>query len=168
MNKTGQVFTLDFFIGLFAFIALLVLGFTQLFSFLPNQAYEQLHEDALYISSVLVEPGYPLTWNVTSVLLPGLADNQRLNITKLSAFHELSYPYSKILLHTTVDYAVMFRNTTQYLNITDCVYGYPIDYTASDCTPDFTSISYKHLIKIQRLVAYNGTIITLELYVWKR
>lgn len=164
-SRKGQVFTLDFFLGLLAFIALLALGFTQLFSFLPSAAFENLYDDAVYVSNILIESGYPLDWNETNVILPGVADAHRLNITKLKSYSNLSYEHTKILLHIPSDYIFYFQNKTHNLNLSSCTYGYPI-VSDINCTPQLTSITYKNLVKTQRLLAFNGTILTMVLYTW--
>ncbi|MBN1175433.1 hypothetical protein JXA48_02200 [Candidatus Woesearchaeota archaeon] len=168
MKRKGQVFTLDFFIGLFAFIVLLVIGFTQLFSFLPNSDFKQLYGDATYLSNVLVDSGYPTYWNSTNVLLPGLADNHRLNVTKLHEFENISYTNSKLLFHITSEYVFFFKNQTDYLNLSNCTYGYPISVNITSCEPNLLSFNYKNLVKTQRLLAYDGNIVTMVIYTWKR
>lgn len=167
MNKKGQVFTLDFFIGLFAFIALLVIGFTQLFSFLPNDNFKNLNDDALHISTILVNNGYPNNWNSTNVVFPGVTDKRKLNITKLQHFENIPYSYSKFLFHTDADYLFFFENKTDTLNLSSCVYGFPVSVNQTNCRPLMGNVNYDNLIKTQRLIAHNGSIITMVIYTWK-
>ena len=168
LGKRGQVFTLDFFIGLFAFITLLVIGFTQLFNVLPSSDFKDLYSDATYLSNVLVDSGYPMDWNATDVILPGIADNHRVNVSKLKEYKSMSYVNSKLKLHITSEYAFFFKNMTDYINISDCTYGYPIGVKAGTCEPDLDSITYKNLVKTQRLLAYDGNIVTMVIYTWRR
>jgi len=147
---------------------LLVIGFTQLFSFLPSSSFEQLYEDSVYISNVLIDSGYPADWNSTNVILPGIANDHELNISKLKNYSLLSYENSKILLHITSEYVFFFKNKTDVQNFTSCTYGYPVDLNITSCEPDLTLIPYKNLVKTQRLLAYDGSIVTMIIYTWRR
>lgn len=167
MGNKGQVFTLDFFLGLFAFTALLILGLTQLFSFLPDENFNNLNDDATHISSILIDSGYPTNWNSTNVIFPGISNARRLNITKLKNFENVSYSYSKFLLHVDSDYLFFFQNKTTILNLSSCVYGYPVSINQTSCEPLMGNVNYENLIKTQRLIAHNGTILTMVIYTWK-
>jgi len=99
-------------------IALLLFTFTLIvyFSYTNNfQKEEQgdlnsIISDAKAISSSLILSGYPSNWDNTTVVRIGIADNQRLNITKLKTFKQLNYSQTKKKFGTFYDYFVFFTN----------------------------------------------------------
>ncbi len=166
MSK-AQMFTVDFILGLVGFIFLLLLAIKIIIDILPAGAYTELYRNNVYISDQLVLDGYPNNWSVTTVLLPGITDDYRLNLTKLTQFDALDYNHTKTLYHVTNEYIFFFKNNTQIINLTNCLHGYPLAYDALTCEPDLSSITYKHLVTTQRLVAYNASLLQLIVYSWE-
>ena len=117
-------------------IALLLFTFTLIvyFSYTNNfQKEEQgdlnsIISDAKAISSSLTLSGYPSNWDNTTVVRIGIADDQRLNVTKLKIFKQLNYSQAKKKFGTFYDYFVFFTNNKgEVLNINGiCGVGQPL------------------------------------------
>jgi len=164
-NKKGQVWTTDFIIGLILFIIVLLLMIKLAFSMYPSQDHIVVYRDAVHLSGALLSPGYPKNWNSSDVLMPGIAENNRINNTKLMTYSDLEYGKAKTLLHVTTDYIFFIQNSTGIINTGRCVYGYNIS-TDANCTPLLDTINYENLAKIDRMVIYNSTVVILTIYAW--
>ena len=72
--------------------------------------------------------GYPDDWNNATVVRIGIADEQKLNATKLKNLKQLNYSVSKRKFGTVYDYFVFFLNEkNEVLNINSvCGAGYPL------------------------------------------
>ncbi|MCF7799121.1 hypothetical protein K9M74_04410 [Candidatus Woesearchaeota archaeon] len=162
----GQMFTIDFILGMVGFIFLLLIAVKVLLGLIPSSEYEDLYRDNLYISDQLVDAGYPQNWNNTTVIVPGLMSASQLNITKLTQFDSLEYNRTKIIFHVNNEYLFFFKNSTDILNITTCLHGYPLLYNTTTCEPDLTTITYDNLVHTTRLIAHNNTLLQLVIYSW--
>lgn len=99
-------------------VALLLFTFTVAvyFSYTNNIQKEEQGElnsmisDARAISSSLTLSGYPSNWDNTTVLRIGIADDQRVNTTKLKYLKQLNYQQAKTKFGTIYDYFVFFTN----------------------------------------------------------
>jgi hypothetical protein len=164
-SKKGQVWTIDFIIGLMLFIIVSLLTIKVAFSMYPSQQHIIVYRDAVHLSDALLSPGYPMNWTSSDVLLPGIASNNRINNTKLSAYRSLDYEKAKTLLHVTSDYIFFIQNRTSIMNTGQCVYGYNIS-TNVNCSPLLSTINYENLARIDRMVIYNSTVVILTVYAW--
>lgn len=165
MKKKAQVWTVDYLMGFLIFIIVLVFSIKIIFSIVPSQDFQFLYNDGIHISTSLVESGSPNDWNVSTVIVPGIADNNRINFTKLSSFDNLSYQQTKTLFHTPNDYLFFFKNSTGLLNFTKCIRGYNATVDNS-CNPLLTLIEYSSLVKFERIVILNSSLATMVVYVW--
>lgn len=164
-KSKGQIFTIDYAIALIIFIFLILLSIKVIIGIQPKYEYDTLIRENTYISEQLVKEGYPSDWNTTNVIIPGITDNTRLNETKLSQLDNITYERLKTLMHTTSDFAFFFTNGTQNLNISNCIHGHPVE-TSSTCEINISSIEYSDLVKTERLLIHNSSIIKLVVYNW--
>jgi hypothetical protein len=164
-NKKGQVWTADAMIGLMLFVVVLIIVVKVAFSMYPSQAHIVVYRDAVHLSDALLSQGYPVNWTATEVMLPGIAENNRINTTQLSNFKALDYYRAKTLMHTTSDFLFFIKNSTGIINTGQCVYGYNIT-TNANCEPMLDTIKYDNLAKIDRLVIYNSTVVVMTIYAW--
>jgi hypothetical protein len=171
IKKRGQVWTVDFLVGFLIFIVVLLAAIKIIMSIIPSTNYDVLYKDTAHLSSTLTGKGFPNDWNETTVIIPGLGENNRLNFTKIQAFDDIAYQRTKTLMHITNDYIFFFKNSSQIINISGkCVRGYNIDYN-SNCEPDINSIEYDNLIKFERIVIFenstnNSVLISMVIYSW--
>ena len=121
---------MDFAIGLllFTFTLVVYFSYTNNFQNESKGSLDLMLKDAKSISSSLALEGYPDDWsNLTSIRL-GIADDQKVNATKLKRFNKLNYASSKKKFATSYDYFVYFVNSNgDVLNINGvCGSGYPL------------------------------------------
>ncbi|MGV8141516.1 MAG: hypothetical protein ACP5NW_03685 [Candidatus Woesearchaeota archaeon] len=161
----GQVWTVDFLLGLMLFIIVVLSSAKIIWDVYPQSKNVDVYHDAVYLSDTLLSEGYPLDWTETNVILPGVGGNNRINETKLSSLDDLDYNRLKTLLHTTSDFIFFIRNSTDILNISGCTHGYNLT-TDATCNPNLSSITYSDLAKIDRMIIYNSTVMILTLYAW--
>ncbi len=116
-------------------IALLLFTFTVgvYFSYTNNFQKEErgdinsVASDAKALSSSLILSGYPSNWDNSTVTRIGIADDQRVNTTKLKNFKQINYSSTKKKFGTAYDYLVFFTNSNgDVLNLRGvCGVGYP-------------------------------------------
>ena len=165
-KKRGQVWTLDFIIGMMLFLFTIIFAVKILYGIYSPGTNTVVYRDAVFISDNLLSQGYPSNWTTSDVILPGIADNNRINLTKLAVYKNLEYYRAKTLLHSTSDYIFFIRNSTSIINTGQCVYGYNV-MTDSNCTPILTNLAYSSLVRIDRVIIYNSTIMRMTVYAWK-
>ena len=111
-STKAQAWYLDFSIALLIFILTLVIFFTQTNNFRTNQkgSLSQAVADARSISSSLMQEGFPSNWSKDDVIRIGIANDYRLNMTKLRQFSEMDYQRSRLKLGTAFDYYLFFTD----------------------------------------------------------
>ncbi len=119
---------MDFAIALLLFTFTLVIYFSYTTNFQKQEKgeLEPIITDAKAISSSLALSGYPENWDNTTVIRIGIADEQKINTTKLKSFKQLDYAATKKKFATVYDYFVFFvNNKGEVLNINGiCGVGY--------------------------------------------
>ncbi len=116
------------------------------------------------ITNLLLNSGYPPNWNLSNVIIIGLTDQGILNESKVYQFSLIEYQSTRSLLSTKYNYYVFFEllNDTQ-LNIGN-VTG--IGKSGVNSTNILIVENPLNVIKIDRLVVYNATMIRMKLYIW--
>ena len=165
MKTKGQVWVMDYVAGFLIFVLLLILSVNIMTSIKSNTEYSEAYEEAVYISSNILSPGNPYYWDASTVLLPGIAENNRINISKLEEFDQLDYGLTKTMFNVKGDYLFYFSNSSGIINISKCTRGYFVETDAS-CTPNLSSVKYSNLAKIERIGIYNSTLAKITIYVW--
>lgn len=121
---------MDFAIALLLFTFTIVVYFSYTNNFQKQEKGELdvILTDAKSISSSLALSGYPNDWDNTTVIRIGIADEQKVNATKVKNFKKYDYKKSKRLFATPYDYVVFFVNEKgEVLNINSvCALGYPL------------------------------------------
>ena len=169
-SKKGQIWSIDYIIGLMLFIIMLFIAIKILVSIYPSEDYSLAYRDAVYISDNLMKEGYPINWTAADVIILGVAKNNRIDIDKLSRFSDIDYYRTKTLFHMTSDYVFFIHNSTAIINntqtnTTQCIYGFNISVNA-DCTPKLETLQYSNLVKIDRVVIYDSAVVQLTVYTW--
>ena len=130
MNSKSQAWYMDFAIALLLFIFTLVVYFSYTNNFQKQEkgGLDDMLTDAKAISSSLTLSGYPANWDNTTVIRVGIADEQKVNATKLKSFKQLNYSRTKTNFGTIYDYFVFFVNDRgEVLNINGiCGVGEPL------------------------------------------
>lgn len=166
MTKKAQVWSVDFLAGFILFMVVLLLSIAMIFNAISSTRYQELYSDGVHITSSLMSAGGPSDWNQTSVIIPGISNNNRLNFTKLEMYENLTYHNTKSLLHTPNDFLFFFKNKTGIINTTSCIYGYEDVFVDTDCEPIIGTLDYSNLVKFERILIINSSLSTMVLYVW--
>lgn len=130
MNSKSQAWYMDFAVALLLFTFTLVVYFSYTNNVQKQQGsnVDTLLKDATAISNSLVLAGYPDSWNNATVIRIGIANEQKLNSTKLKTFKQMNYSIARRKFATPYDFFVYFVNEkNEVLNInTVCGVGYPL------------------------------------------
>ncbi len=120
---------MDFAIGLllFTFTLVVYFNYTNNFQNEDKGSLDLIIKDAKSISSSLALEGYPDDWSNLTAIRIGIADDQKVNATKLKRLNQLNYASGKKKFATSYDYLVYFVNGNgEVLNINGvCGSGYP-------------------------------------------
>ena len=177
MDFKAQAWYADFAIGLllFFFTTVIYFGYTDNFQKQDRSELSDMLTDARAVSSSLILSGYPNDWNGSTVVRIGISDDQRLNATKLQLFSALNYTLTKRRFATPYEYFVFFANNKgEVLNVSGvCGVGSPLVNTSygavqGTCNPiNLTGISLKNIVKTERYVVYNSSVVKMEIYLWR-
>ncbi len=159
-TKTGQIWSIDFFVAIIIF----VLGIVFFLQFGLVDSYSQHNLDSLaaqnqLVAQGLIEAGIPLDWTEENVLAAGLTDGEfRLQPQKVAAFASIAqtdYDQARRLLSTTAQFQVIFRDVNgSSINI-----GSVGSIGATPNNPD-------NLLTLTRYVFYNSSIVEMVVRVW--
>lgn len=127
-----------------------------------EENFEKLMNDGNFIFDSLLSAGYPLDWNNTNLIIPGIVDNEKVNETKLNNFRLLAendYSRTKFLFKTKYDYLFFIPLDG---NIDS-------DNVLSVGKPGVSQkeINASNLIKITRMVLYKEKPSVAYLYIWE-
>ena len=167
MNKVAQTWIFDFLAGFLMFVFLLILSISLLDSIDARSDYENVQRQVDLLSNALISPGFPHSWDVSSVVLPGLLSEDKLDYDKLDAFDALGYGRSKALLQVTGEYWFYFKNASGIMEVNGkCVRGYP--FVGCDF-PDVSSVSQSHTDRAwsERILLIDHQIVSMIVVVWK-
>lgn len=140
--RKGQVFSIDFSLGMLITIAALI----SVVLFLPKNT-QPFIMDAERISLLMTE-GVPSDWNTTTLIVPGFLSNGRFNESKIAAFEALSVQAQKSLLGVQSDFSIRMRQNGT--NISLC--------TSCGQVP----ASYQQLLTIERHALLGSNVTTME------
>ena len=134
ISTKAQAWYMDFAIALFlfAFTLAVYFSYTNNFQNKEEDSLDIILTDAKAISSSLTLSGYPKNWDNMTVIRIGIADEQKVNSTKVSLFKRISYAKTKKIFGTIYDYFVFFTNSKgEVLNVNGvCGVGYPLINTS--------------------------------------
>lgn len=121
---------MDFAVGLllFTFTLVVYFSYTNNFQSQDKGSLDLMLKDAKSISSSLALEGYPDDWSNLTAIRIGIADDQKVNATKVKRLKQLNYATGKKKFATSYDYFVYFVNSNgDVLNINGvCGSGYPL------------------------------------------
>lgn len=164
--KKGQIWTLDYIIGLLVFIAVILISFTLIRDLKADaNRFEKALQESNHISMNLVNPGSPITWNSSNIISIGLCENNRVNLTKLEEYDKLDYNTTKVYLQVSGEYVFYFENRTTIIQQNNkCFRGY---YLGDICTLNIPSEA-DNIAKTERLVILNSSIVKMVIIVWNQ
>ncbi len=160
----GQIWYFDLVIALALFTLIIILSFKYISETFMFQGTDIL-EEAKKFSDVLLSDGVPKNWNSSVVKSIGLRTNNSLDISKVSAFSNMTqsdYDSIKEISSLKYDFLVIFEEDK--ISGIDQV-GYP-GYNYSD----IIAMDNEELIDITRYVTYRhdgiAEIISMKLVMW--
>ncbi|MFH1770227.1 MAG: hypothetical protein ABH828_01585 [archaeon] len=163
-NKKAQMWISDFIIGFLIFTSGLILASRFIFNSMQDNNFAEVRMGAETISEYFLSEGVPSYWTNETVVRIGLTTNNRLNLTKLSYFYNMSYDDTRTYLSTKYDYIVFFKNSTSTMNLSSgCGQG---AIQPTDCDYDISGIVSDNFVKLSRYTIHNNSIIEMVLYVW--
>lgn len=140
------------------FIGMILLFFYSLNSGSEGQeSLNSLEYTGNYAADIILSEGYPIDWNPSNVVAPGILSNYKINDTKLERFYDLSvdnYAKTKSLFSTNYNY---YFNFSESMNIG----GTNIEGIGQQFT------NAKNLFKVTRFTVYRDRPTTFSLYVWE-
>ncbi|MBU0906524.1 MAG: hypothetical protein KKD18_04605 [Nanoarchaeota archaeon] len=149
MKKEGQAWGFDLVVGMVIFIVGIVSFYlyTTNLSGASQEVIGQLQQEGEMIADSLMSEGSPIDWDASNVARIGVLSDARINETKWAEFKSLTYGRTKALFRVRNEYFVYIGN--------DVANGVGLD--ASGAT---------NLVKITRVVVYNQSVATLNIYSW--
>lgn len=151
-RKKAQAWGFDLAVGMIIF----VVGILSFYLYTINipsgmrEVIQELQQEGESIADSLMSEGSPADWSVTNVVRIGLLSDERINQTKLDNFRNLAstdYNRTKSLFRTKEEYFIYLDN--------DSSNG--IGRNATNAA---------NLFKVTRVVVYNQSITTLNVYSW--
>ncbi len=163
MKKRAQAWGFDLMMGAVIFTLGLILFFIYSINY-PRQSEETLDVlrfEGEFIAENLLSTGHPNDWTENNVIAIGLVNEEKINQTKIERLYTMTssqagYDKSKSLLNTRYEF---FFNFSQQMFVA----GNPVEGIGKD----YVNQNTKNLVKITRIVIYDNSPTTLNLYIWE-
>jgi len=164
LNRKAQIWLIDFIVGMMIFIIGIVLASRFIINASNTSEFAEVRITAQTMSDYLLSEGSPNNWTNDTVIKIGLTTGNRLNISKLNQFYNMTYSDTLEGLASPYDYIVYFQNNNSIINFSGvCGYG---AFNITNCTIDVSNLKYDNLVRIERLIVNNDSIAEMVLYVW--
>lgn len=157
-DKKAQAWGFDLFVAIGIFLAGIIFFwiYTINYSSSSQDTLIRLQNEANQISDIVLSQGTPTNWTSDNVIRLGILTNGKINQSKLDDFYDLAnsdYNKTKSLFRIRENYYVQFQD-----NVTISGQSrYQIGQNSTD---------YENLIKVTRVVIYEGNLTTLNVYSW--
>lgn len=168
MTEKGQANYIDFVLalGLFLLMLFIFINFNQT----QRNSYI-VADEALMISDAILSEGIPSNWNESSYYRPGIITNNKLNETRWTTMESLMTTNSTELKKR---YSILSNFMIRIGNYTEGTFT-PINingtsYISTDSTVNpgnIGSSETNQIDRIERAIAYNGTILIMEVIAWR-
>lgn len=163
-TKKAQVATLDFVLGLLIIIIAIVLTINIITTMQEPSTFNEVKTKGFTVAELLMSSGYPENWNSSTVIKTGLVSDNLFNITKLQEVELIPYNKLRATLNNPTHVYFYFTNKTTILNLSSCGYGDASVTVNDSCYPTFPQTN--NLIRVDRFMNYNNTIIRMVVVVW--
>ena len=154
----SQTLTYDFFIAASILFLILIAAFFLWYYKMEGIKEEREKADLadilIYASEIWFKEGYPIYWNTSNVLEIGLANENRINTTKVRMMEELGYQKLAYLLSlgtANVNYFVYSLNGT-------LLYSFP----------NYSMENAKDILVLERVAIWNESIVKVKTVVWQK
>ncbi|RJQ16827.1 hypothetical protein C4573_02060 [Candidatus Woesearchaeota archaeon] len=122
----AQSWSVDFSLGLLIFLLAGILSFKLLANTTQPNTFQEVYDEAKYLSESFMDEGYPINWTNDTVVKIGLLKENKFQVSKYLNLSVMSYGKTKQHLNTVAEYYIYFENEYgQALNISGlCGYGH--------------------------------------------
>jgi hypothetical protein len=158
MSIKAQTLTYDFFIATSLLLLLLIATFFLFYYKIENIEEEKRKSEMVNVlisaSDIWFKEGYPEYWNVDNVIEIGLANNNRINTTKVRLMEEMGYQKLASLLSLgtfNVNYFVYLQNGS-------LIYSFP----------NSSFENAKDALVLERIAIWNDSIVKVRTLVWQK
>jgi len=121
-----------------------------------RESYAVLEGEGQVISESLMSSGFPENWTASDVVRIGIVDDDKVNQTKLDVFYSMvqsDYNETRRLFNILNDYYIVFSGNVS-------IGGSDVEVIGLEGT------DFDNLAKVSRLVVYNNSVRTMEVFVW--
>ena len=179
-SKKSQIWTIEFIVSFLIFIAAIILSVKSVFNIYTNENLRDIQQESEFVSQYLLSEGFPTDWNNDTVIRLGLITDNRINETKLQKLYLLEYEKAKYSLGIRSNFFLYFSNATGNIPLfhiinnsinesNGCGYGHASVYKQynNGCIISLESLKYSDMTKISRITNFNGSIVQLNLLIWR-
>jgi hypothetical protein len=153
-STKGQAITYDFFMAMAIFFIILVIVFSywaySLKEIEETRAKEEAFDSLLKASQVWFKEGYPVYWSNETVVEIGLANDRKINRTKVELLNDLGY--QKFLSLMNLGMFNVFYNVTNETSVV-LEFGNP-------------PISANNIYRIERVGVLDNQAVKVETIIW--
>jgi hypothetical protein len=163
MKKRSQSWYIDYIVGFVIF----TIAFLLFLQYSPNIKKDSMTEiilDSEILSEILISEGIPHDWNSTNYFQIGLTTNYKINKDKLLELKKIDYYVLRDSIPINSDFYFEFNKPISFPGDQFISYGFPgstKDNIKEEYEPD-------KIVYVERLVAFEGEILRLRLWVWSR
>ena len=163
-GSRAQVGTVDFILGLLIVVSSVVFVIGLLQGLRSPSSFDRLRSEALTASDILVSEGFPSSWNVSSVVQPGLLEDDQVSLRKLSLIPSLEYDVLRDQLGGVPHIYWYFENGSGVVNLSRCGFGDPEVVVLADCSPQFPVADNR--FRLDRYVLWNDSLLRMVVVAW--
>ena len=182
MHKKSQTWVTEFLLSFLIFSSAILLSVKLMTNAYTSDNFDVLLKESEYTSNALLSAGYPYNWTNSTIIRLGLVTSNTIDSQKLASLYNMDYQTSKKYLNANYDYFFFLTYNNTILNIFNmanstnssvnvCGYGYSgvnQSYYNGTCHVSVSGLNYAKLVKFNRLVVFNNSITTLNLYMWSK
>lgn len=179
-NRKSQVWTIEFIISFVIFTAAIILSVKSIYNIYANDNFKDITAESEFVSQSLLSEGFPLNWDKDTVIRIGLVTDKKINESKLRSLYDLEYSSARELFGIRSNFFIYFSNASGIIplfyyvneNISQadgCGYGHSdvVKQFITECSININSVTRNDMIKIDRIVNYNGSILMMNVYIWR-
>lgn len=163
----GQIWGLDlitalliFFMGLFFFYFYILTPSND-----SQPVLDKLSREGNFIADKLMSEGVPSNWTTSTVIEPGIVDDNKVNETKASMFYNLSLSdYTSLRHKFKTDYDFYFY-LSEPINVSE-IFVDGIGKPGINRTNLREVANPENIVRVERVVLYNNKLTKLNIFVW--
>jgi hypothetical protein len=165
----AQVWSLDVLIAFIIFIVGMIFFYLYIINYQEDVAAtgDKIEKEGFLMTDQLLTSGSPENWTENNVQVPGIADQNRINITKLNSLFllaQFNYTLLKQRFNVVSDFYIFFPETLNLSRVIVDGIGKP----GLNRTTIFSVENPDSLVKVSRIVVLDNKLTKLKVYVWRK